>query len=52
MDLFFSSTIVLAGTGRQKKIAQSIGKATADHFLFFSKHRIAKIQIVAAQKWA
>lgn len=48
MDLFFFSAIVLAGAGRQKKIAQWIARATAD----FSRYEIAKIQIVATQKWA
>jgi len=52
MGLFLPSTIVLAGVGRQKKSAQCIGRATADHVLFSSKHEIAKIQIVATQKWA
>lgn len=53
MGLFFSSAVELAGAGRhKKKKAKWIGRATADHFLFFSKHEIAKIQIVATQKWA
>lgn len=52
MDRFLSSIIVLAGADRPKKITQRIGKATADCFLFSSRHAIAKIQIVATQKWA